>query len=72
MGADVAWGHLRAGGSAIADELIGFGAKSRWKIQIEQIAEHCAEQVRRDWLTYYAQAYNDGYLNGETFNADVI
>jgi hypothetical protein len=32
MGAAVAWGHLRAGGrevSAIADELIGFGAKSR-------------------------------------------
>jgi uncharacterized protein (DUF2252 family) len=74
MGAAVAWGHLRAGGregSAIADELIAFGAKSRWKIQIEQIAEHCAEQARRDWLTY-AQAYDDGYFSGEQSNADVV
>jgi uncharacterized protein (DUF2252 family) len=64
MGAAVAWGHLRAGGregSAIADEQIEFGAKSRWQRRIAQIAEHCAEQVRRDWLTY-AQAYDDGYF----------
>jgi uncharacterized protein (DUF2252 family) len=64
MGAAVAWGHLRAGGregSAIADEQIEFGAKSRWQRRIAQIAEHCADQVRRDWLTY-AQAYDDGYF----------
>jgi hypothetical protein len=64
MGSAVAWGHLRAGGregSAIADELIAFGAKSRWKNKIAQIAEHCADQARRDWLAY-AQAYDDGYF----------
>lgn len=64
MGATVAWGHLRAGGrdgSAIADELIEFGAKSRWKRRITQIAEHCAEQARRDWLAY-TRAYDDGYF----------
>jgi uncharacterized protein (DUF2252 family) len=64
MGAVVAWGHLRAGGrdgSANADELIEFGAKSRWKSRIARIAEHCAEQTWRDWLTY-AQAYDDGYF----------
>jgi uncharacterized protein (DUF2252 family) len=64
MGAAVAWGHLRAGGregSAIADELIAFGTKSRWKSRIVRIAEHCAAQTRRDWRTYI-QAYDDGYF----------
>ncbi len=74
MGSAVAWGHLRAGGregSAIADELIAFGAKSRWKNKIAQIAEQCADQARRDWMTY-AQAYDDGYFSGEHTHADVI
>jgi len=73
MGAAVAWGHLRAGGrdgSAIADELITFGAKSKWRIQIAHIAEHCAEQARRDWLRY-AQAYDDGYFSGEQSGGDI-
>ena len=66
MGAAVAWDHLRAGGrdgSAIADELIQFGANSRWKKQLKQVAEHCAEQTRRDWLAF-SQAYDDGYFTG--------
>ena len=64
MGTAVAWGHLRAGGregSAIADELIQFGANPRWRKQITQIAEYCAERTRRDWLAF-AQAYDDGYF----------
>lgn len=67
MGTVVAWSHLRAGGregSAIADELIGFAAKSRWKSQIAQVAEHCAAQVRSDWLAY-AKAYDEGYFAKE-------
>ena len=64
MGEVLAWGHLRSGGrdgSAIADELIEFGAKSKWKSRVAQIADQCAEQVRRDWVTY-AQAYDAGYF----------
>ena len=66
MGAAVAWGHLRAGGrdgSAIADELIDFGEKTRWQRQITSVAEQCAEQARRDWRTY-VQAYDDGVFTG--------
>jgi uncharacterized protein (DUF2252 family) len=66
MGAVVAWGHLRAGGrdgSAIADELIEFGGIAKWRRQVAQIAEHCVEQVRRDWSSY-ARAYDEGYFSG--------
>jgi uncharacterized protein (DUF2252 family) len=57
---------LRAGGrdgSAIADELIDFGEKTRWQRQITSVAEQCAEQARLDWRTY-AQAYDDGIFTG--------
>ena len=64
MGAALAWGHLRAGGrdgSAIADELIAFGAKAKWKRRIGEIAQSCALQVMGDWQTYVA-AHDAGYF----------
>lgn len=64
IGAVVAWDHLRAGGrdgSAIADELIDFGARRRWRQRVAQIAAHCAAQVRQDWQAY-AQAFDDSYF----------
>ena len=51
MGGIVAWGHLRGSGrdgSAIADELIEYGSGSKWRRRLQQLAEHCAGQVRAD------------------------
>ena len=65
MGAALAWGHLRAGGrdgSAIADELIAFGAKAKWKRRIGEIAHDCALRVTGDWQTYVA-AHDAGYFS---------
>jgi len=62
MGGIVAWGHLRGSGrdgSAIADELIEYGSGSKWRRRLQQLAEHCAGQVRADWQTF-AAAYDDG------------
>jgi uncharacterized protein (DUF2252 family) len=57
-----AWMHLRAAGrqgSAIADELVEFGRKSKGRKRPVDVARECAERVRRDWETY-ARAYDDG------------
>jgi len=62
MGRIVAWSQLRASGrqgSAIADELIDFGRRKKWKAELLDAARECAAQVRRDWATYDA-AWDDG------------
>ncbi|MDO6386891.1 DUF2252 domain-containing protein [Uliginosibacterium sp. 31-12] len=62
MGELVAWAQLRSSGrkgSAIADELIEFGTKHKWRSRLLALAEHCAEQVEADWLRYCV-AYDDG------------
>lgn len=62
MGELVAWGQLRSGGrdgSAVIDELIDFADQSKWRRDLLDAAEHCAELVDKDWATY-AQAYDDG------------
>jgi len=62
LGRIVAWGQLRSSGrdgSAIADELIDFGARSKWQHQLLEVARHCAAQTVLDWQTY-ARAYDDG------------
>jgi len=55
MGEVVAWGQLRSGGrdgSATIDELIDFGRQEQWKQSILAAAEHCSEQVEKDWRLY--------------------
>jgi hypothetical protein len=58
-------GPQRAGrdGSAIADELIAFGQRKKWKGRVLDASLECAEQVRLNWSTY-AVAYDDGSFRG--------
>ena len=62
MGQCLAWSQLRSsgrGGSAIADELIKFGAKKKWQSALMELAHHCADQVEQDWRTF-SDAYDAG------------
>lgn len=62
----VAWAQLRSAGregSDIADELVDFGQRSKWKARLLDASIECAEQVRRDWSSY-AAAYDDGAYSG--------
>ena len=62
MGRIVAWAQLRSAGregSAIADELVEFGRRSKWKERVLDASLDCAAQVRRDAAAYDA-AWDDG------------
>jgi uncharacterized protein (DUF2252 family) len=62
MGQCVAWAQLRSSGrngSAVADELIDFAGRSKWRGRLLELARHNAELVQADWTTY-ATAYDDG------------
>lgn len=62
LGQIVASAHLRSSGrdgSAIADELIDYGNKHKWKTKLLQAAQDCAKQVESDWAVY-CEAYDDG------------
>lgn len=62
MGDCVAWAHLRSSGregSAIADELIDFGRKNKWRVRLLNQARHMAEQTTTDWASY-CEAYDSG------------
>ena len=56
MGRLVAWAQLRSAGrqgSAIADELIAFGAaRKQWQAELVLAARSSAKQVRKDWAAY--------------------
>ncbi|MEI6429969.1 MAG: DUF2252 family protein [Pseudanabaena sp. ELA607] len=55
LGQVVAWSHLRSSGrqgAAIADELIDFAAKSKWKIEVMEYAQKYAQQVDQDWREF--------------------
>lgn len=55
MGEIVAWGQLRSSGrdgSATIDELIDFGRQEKWSKPLLAAAEHCSEQVEKDWHVY--------------------
>jgi uncharacterized protein (DUF2252 family) len=63
MGKIVASMHLRSSGrqgSAIADDLIAWGAKEKWQQKMIQAAFACAQDVRAD-----AGAFNLAYDTGE-------
>ncbi|MBS1209218.1 MAG: hypothetical protein H6R19_1616 [Proteobacteria bacterium] len=62
MGELTAWAQLRSSGrkgSAIADELVEFGLRHKWRSRLLSLAEQCAEQVEADWK-HYCVAYDDG------------
>ena len=62
MGQIVAWAQLRSAGrdgSAIADALIDFGSRKKWKAPLLEAAQTCAAQVRKDAAVFDA-AYDEG------------
>jgi len=62
MGQCVAWAQLRSSGrdrSAIADELIDFAGRSKWRNKLLSVSEELALDVMRDWKIY-CQSYDDG------------
>ncbi|MBV8124257.1 MAG: DUF2252 family protein, partial [Paucibacter sp.] len=65
MGRLTAWAQLRSSGregSAIADELIDFGHRRKWRAKLLDAARDCAKQLDAD-ATCFAQAYDDGVFN---------
>lgn len=55
LGQVVAWSHLRTSGrqgSAIADELINFASKSKWKNEVIEYARTYSQQVKKDWQEF--------------------
>lgn len=62
MGQMLAWAQLRSAGrqgSAIADELIAFGIRKKWKTKLLTAARSCAAQVARD-STAFNLSYDAG------------
>ena len=65
IGRPVAWAQLRSAGrdgSAIADELIEFGMRKKWKSKLITAAQVCAAQVRKDSRTFNT-AFDDGVFS---------
>ena len=63
MGKIVAWMHLRSSGrqeSAVADDLIAWGQKTKWQQKMVRAALACAAQVRAD-----SEAFNTAYDGGQ-------
>ena len=66
MGRIVAWAHLRSSGrqgSAIADELIAFGQRRKWRARLLDLSLVCAAQLQRDAATFNS-AFDDGVFGG--------
>ena len=62
VGRCTAWAHLRASGrqrSAIADELIAWGADADAPRRLRRASRECMQTVRDDWKAY-CRAYDDG------------
>lgn len=67
MGRCVAWAQLRSAGrdgSAIADELIDFSGRRKWRDKLLPACEDLAVVVRQDWREY-GEAYDDGVFKLE-------
>ena len=63
MGQILAWAQLRSAGrqgSAIADDLIAFGTRKKWKAKLLTAARSCAVQVKKD-----AALFNASYDAGD-------
>lgn len=64
LGHILASAHLRSSGrdgSAIADELIDYGHKRKWRQRLLVAAQECAQRVQNDWGVY-SEAFDDGYF----------
>ncbi len=62
MGRLAAWAQLRASGrngSALADALVDFGTRRKWRGKLLEASEECATQVRAD-----ARTFNEAYDTG--------
>jgi uncharacterized protein (DUF2252 family) len=62
MGECTAWAQLRSAGragSAIADELIDFGSRRKWRAALIDVAAECAARTEADWARY-CEAWDDG------------
>jgi uncharacterized protein (DUF2252 family) len=62
LGRCVAWAQLRSAGrqgSAIADDLIAFAGKKKWRRRVAQAGAAAARQVVADWALF-AAAYDAG------------
>jgi uncharacterized protein (DUF2252 family) len=58
----VAWAQLRSSGrqgACIADDLIAFAGKKKWRRQVALAAAEAARQVTADWSAF-AAAYDAG------------
>lgn len=67
MGELTAWGQLRAAGwrgSALREELAAFGARSRWPVELLDLAHQRARLTARCWDEYRA-AYDEGAIAPE-------
>lgn len=65
MGQCLAWAQLRSSGregSAIADALINFSGRNKWRSNLLPVCHELATQVKEDWRTYCA-AYDDGIFS---------
>ncbi|CAN5411935.1 DUF2252 domain-containing protein [soil metagenome] len=65
MGRIVAWAHLRGtgrNGSAIADDLIAFAGRKKWKAELLAAAQAAAAQVRADAAVFDA-AFDAGQFD---------
>ena len=61
----IGWAHLRSSGregSAIADELIAFGHRRKWRARLLDLSQDCAAQLQRDAATFNS-AFDDGVFN---------
>jgi hypothetical protein len=65
MGHVVAWSHLRGSGrqgSAIADDLVTFGAERWWVRETLAYARRYREVVKADYEAF-SKAYDEGVFN---------
>lgn len=65
MGRLVAWAQLRSAGrdgSAVADELVEFGRRKKWKEQLLDVSRDCAIQLAKD-AALYNQAWDEGLFH---------
>ena len=61
IGQCTAWSHLRGSGrqgSAIADQLVGFGNDDSWQKVLRKASAGCADNISAEWKMY-SEAYDD-------------
>jgi len=65
MGEIVTWAHWRGASrqcAAIVGELVEFGQRRLWQLELLTMSSACAQQVRQD-ATSFNNAYDQGAFN---------